>query len=178
MSSMEIKSSIRDYEVIFVKDRNHLLGDYSNKDIIIIDKNVYNKWNDILSDNLGRIIIIDATEEQKSYHKIGNIISKIIESGFKKNGKIIAIGGGITQDICGFISSIMFRGVEWEFYPTTLLAQGDSCIDGKTSVNFGDYKNNVCTLLKCYRTLANNFNFYFNCFNDCWSCRCHRPKKY
>ncbi len=42
-----------------------------------------------------------------------------------------------------FISSILFRGVDWVFFPTTLLAQGDSCIGGKTSINFGKYKNQL-----------------------------------
>ena len=143
MSNMKINSSIRKYEVIFVDNSNHLLADYSDKDVVMIDKNVFNKWDHLLSDVPSKVIQIDATEEQKSYFEIGKIIQELIEFGFKKNGKIIAVGGGITQDICGFISSIMFRGVEWEFYPTTLLAQGDSCIGGKTSVNFGDYKNQL-----------------------------------
>ena len=56
---------------------------------------------------------------------------------------MIAIGGGIIQDITGFIASIIFRGINWSFYPTTLLAQGDSCIGGKTSVNFGIVKNQL-----------------------------------
>ena len=143
MSSMKIKSSIRDYKVIFVENSNNLLSDYSDKDVVIVDKNVFSKWDNLFSDVPCKIIKIEATEKQKSYQEIGKIINGLIEFGFKKNGKIIAVGGGITQDICGFISSIMFRGVEWEFYPTTLLAQGDSCIGGKTSVNFGDYKNQL-----------------------------------
>ena len=143
MFNMTIKSSVKNYEVIFVEDRNLLIADYSGKDIIIVDKHIMNTWDDLFSDTSAKIIQIDATEEQKSYYEIGKIIEQIIQYGFKKNGKIIAVGGGITQDICGFISSIMFRGVEWEFYPTTLLAQGDSCIGGKTSVNFGDYKNQL-----------------------------------
>ena len=54
--------------------------------------------------------------------------------------KLIAIGGGVTQDIVAFISSILFRGVSWEFFPTTLLAQSDSCIGSKSSINFDSYK--------------------------------------
>jgi 3-dehydroquinate synthase len=53
----------------------------------------------------------------------------------------VAIGGGITQDIVTFISSILFRGVEWKFIPTTLLAQCDSCIGSKSSINFDQFKN-------------------------------------
>ena len=56
--------------------------------------------------------------------------------GIKKSSKIVAVGGGITQDISGFISSIIYRGIDWVFFPTTLLAQADSCIGSKTSINF------------------------------------------
>ena len=88
-------------------------------------------------------ILIDATEKQKSYTALTPIIEELIECGFRKNNKLIAIGGGITQDITAFISSIMYRGVEWLFFPTTLLAQADSCIGGKTSINIGKYKNQL-----------------------------------
>jgi len=143
MSNMIIKSSVKNYEVIFAEDKNLLMSDYSEKDVIIVDKNVKKLWSSLFNEVTANVIEIEATEKTKSYYQIGEIIQKLIDNGFKKNGKIIAVGGGITQDICGFISSIMFRGVEWEFYPTTLLAQGDSCIGGKTSVNFGDYKNQL-----------------------------------
>jgi len=56
---------------------------------------------------------------------------------------LIAVGGGITQDIVAFISSNLYRGVRWVFYPTTLLAQCDSCIGAKSSINFGKYKNQL-----------------------------------
>lgn len=86
---------------------------------------------------------IDATETQKSYQGIIPIIQQLIDNGFRKNHRLIAIGGGITQDVTAFISSIMYRGVSWLFFPTTLLAQGDSCIGSKTSINFGPYKNQI-----------------------------------
>ena len=146
MSNMKIKSSLRDYSVIFIDRLTELgdaLNDYNDKDFIIVDKNVKKLWSSLFNEVTANIIEIEATEKTKSYYQIGEIIQKLIDNGFKKNGKIVAIGGGITQDICGFISSVMFRGVEWDFFPTTLLAQGDSCIGGKTSVNFGDYKNQL-----------------------------------
>jgi 3-dehydroquinate synthase len=61
----------------------------------------------------------------------------------RKNSTLVCIGGGITQDIAGFISSVLYRGVEWVFIPTTLLAQADSCIGGKTSINLNGIKNQV-----------------------------------
>ena len=49
-----------------------------------------------------------------------------------KNIKIIAIGGGVVQDVVSFISSIFRRGIDWYFIPSTIISQGDSCIGGKT----------------------------------------------
>ena len=66
----------------------------------------------------------------------------MIQNEFKKNHRLIAIGGGIIQDIASFTASIMYRGV-MDLLPTTLLAQGDSCIGSKTSINFGKYKNQI-----------------------------------
>ena len=93
--------------------------------------------------NENNTIIINATEEQKSYAGIIPIMEEIIRRGFHKNNTLIAIGGGITQDIVAFISSIIYRGVNWKLIPTTLLAQCDSCIGSKTSINFSTYKNQV-----------------------------------
>ena len=88
-------------------------------------------------------ILVNSSEESKSYLKISNIIRKILQKKLNKKSMIVAIGGGITQDIVSFICSIYFRGIDWEFFPTTLLAQGDSCIGGKTSINFGKFKNQL-----------------------------------
>ena len=79
-------------------------------------------------------------KKNKSYFEIGLLIKKIVQKGIRRNSTIIAVGGGIVQDISGFIASILFRGIDWYFYPTTLLSQGDSCIGGKTSINFGNAK--------------------------------------
>ena len=47
----------------------------------------------------------------------------------------------MIQDLAGFVSNIYFRGIRWDYFPTTLLAMGDSCIGGKTSINFNSHKN-------------------------------------
>ena len=146
LSSLSIKSSIRNYEVFFSKSIfEPLKHELKSDDIIIMDKNVYAYLNEDIQPLIttNNHILIDATENQKSYTALTPIIEELIESGFRKNNRLIAIGGGITQDITAFISSIMYRGVEWLFFPTTLLAQADSCIGGKTSINIGDYKNQL-----------------------------------
>lgn len=59
----------------------------------------------------------------------------------KRNITLISIGGGITQDLTGFVASTLYRGIKWIFIPTTFLAQADSCIGSKISLNFESYKN-------------------------------------
>ena len=59
----------------------------------------------------------------------------------KRGNPLIAIGGGIVQDITCFLASTMMRGLPWIFFPTTLLAQSDSCIGSKSSINSGEVKN-------------------------------------
>jgi len=144
--SLSINSSLRNYEVFFSQSFFESIETaLKSDDIIIIDRNVFNHLSKD-SQQLVTIrnhIIIDATEKQKSYIALTSIIEKLIENGFRKNNRLFAIGGGITQDITAFISSIMYRGVEWIFFPTTLLAQADSCIGGKTSINIGKYKNQL-----------------------------------
>ena len=132
---MEIKSTIRNYTVKFesIKDINLCDGDY-----LIVDST----FKGMIPSDHNRTYVV-ASELMKDYTSIGTIIDNIIKYGFRKNNRIVAIGGGVVQDISGFIASILYRGVDWVFYPTTLLSQADSCIGGKTSINFGEYKNQI-----------------------------------
>lgn len=144
--SFTVKSNIHNYEVYFINDvKRSLAKELKEGDFIIIDNNVkalYPKWFEealVKFKHIG----INATEPQKSYQEVEPVINTLIEKGFRKNHRLIAIGGGITQDVTAFIASILYRGVQWYFFPTTLLAQGDSCIGSKTSINFGRFKNQV-----------------------------------
>ena len=141
-----VKSNIHDYEVHFIDDViSTLANELKDGDFIIIDNKVkalYPKWFEEALTNFEHIGI-DATEPQKSYQEVEPVINTLIEKGFRKNHRLIAVGGGITQDVTAFIASILYRGVQWCFFPTTLLAQGDSCIGSKTSINFGRFKNQV-----------------------------------
>jgi len=141
-----VKSIVRDYEVRFIQDTKKILTEeLKDGDAVIIDNNIKMLYPDILSGALetNAVIGIDASEQQKSYQGLVSIIERLINGAFRKNYRLIAIGGGISQDVTAFTASIMYRGVEWLFFPTTLLAQGDSCIGSKTSINFGRFKNQV-----------------------------------
>ncbi len=85
--------------------------------------------------------MIQVKEQNKTVDYCQHLIQFLIGKSIRKNYTLVAFGGGIVQDITGFISSILFRGIRWEFFPTTLLAQADSCVGSKTSINFNEYKN-------------------------------------
>ena len=135
---MKINSSIKNYTIDFKENFEIEHLDYQPGDLIVVDKNV-----NLPEMHDKNVIQILASESTKSYEYLPEIIKEILDSTFTKHNKLIAIGGGITQDIVSFISSILYRGVDWTFFPTTLLAQGDSCIGGKTSINFREYKNQL-----------------------------------
>lgn len=139
-----VHSRAHDYSVHFIEDFTGPLQEALNSnDMLLIDENVSRFYAPRLAPVWSNYphVFIQPSEETKSYKKVGPILEEIIQKGFRKNNKIVAIGGGITQDIATFIAANLYRGVEWHFYPTTLLAQADSCIGGKSSLNFGPYKN-------------------------------------
>lgn len=90
-------------------------------------------------------VFVDATEEAKELGAVRDVADAIISSGLTRRHKILAIGGGITQDVASFCASVIYRGLGWAFLPTSLLAQADSCIGSKTSINLFDRKNALGT---------------------------------
>jgi len=132
------------YDVAFKSYEDALVNEIVMGDVVIMDRRVSELYPEILpliKDNTA--FFINANEDTKSYIEIGKIIEDIIRSGFSKNNRLIAIGGGITQDVASFSASIMYRGIDWIFLPTNLLTQCDSCIGSKTSVNLGQFKNQL-----------------------------------
>lgn len=146
MSNMIVKSSIQNYKVHFENSiKLTIKNEIAEGDFLIIDKNVFKlifKNNHSLLSNYN-YLVINPSEKQKNFLALKPLIETLINKSFRRNNRLVAIGGGITQDITAFIASIIFRGVEWVFFPTTLLAQADSCIGGKTSINIGAHKNQL-----------------------------------
>jgi 3-dehydroquinate synthase len=101
-----------------------------------------------------RKIVIEATEEKKSYERLTPIFLELLSKGLKRDGTLIVVGGGVLQDIGCFIATVLFRGVRWEYVPTTLLAQADSCIGSKSSINIGEYKNQIGTFFPPHRVMV------------------------
>jgi len=144
--SLHIKSLFRNYEVNFIGDFTQPLRDIVGQPaFFIIDAIVWDIYKAILKDIIpeGRLLIVEANENNKSLDKCREIIETLVVKQVRRNEKLVAIGGGIIQDVTAFSASIIYRGIEWSFFPTTLLAQADSCIGSKTSINLGDKKNLV-----------------------------------
>lgn len=98
-------------------------------------------------------VILKASEEQKSLERLAPVFLELLARGLKRDGTLVVIGGGVLQDIGCFIATVLFRGVRWELIPTTLLAQADSCIGSKSSINIGSYKNQIGTFYPPHRVL-------------------------
>lgn len=82
-------------------------------------------------------------EEHKTLDTVKEIYKYLIEEGFDRKDMLLALGGGVTGDITGYAAATYLRGIDYIQLPTTLLAQADSSIGGKTGVDFDGYKNMV-----------------------------------
>ena len=84
---------------------------------------------------------VEATEEAKTMDSVLDMCSWLMEKGADRDAVLVAIGGGITTDMVGFAAGIYKRGVRYVNVPSTLLAQVDAALGGKSGVNFEKYKN-------------------------------------
>lgn len=87
------------------------------------------------------MLALDTSEEEKTLETVSRIGRWLMESGATRRALVLAVGGGITTDMAGFAASIYKRGIRYANLPTTLLAQVDAAIGGKTGVNLDGYKN-------------------------------------
>lgn len=82
-------------------------------------------------------------EKAKSARELFKLIAALLKNGFERGDAIAALGGGVTGDVSGFAAAVYLRGIRYAQIPTTLLAQVDSSIGGKTAVNTPEGKNLV-----------------------------------
>ena len=86
-------------------------------------------------------IALETSEELKTMDTVLSLERRLLEAGLSRGAMLLAIGGGITTDLTGFAASMYKRGIRYANFPTTLLAQVDAAIGGKTGVNLDGYKN-------------------------------------
>lgn len=120
--------------------RQYLVGEQA---LIITDEHVGPLYLPTLQSALGdcQSITIAAGETSKSIATITNIAEQLSALGQRRNTTLIALGGGVVGDITGFVAATYLRGVAYVQMPTTLLAQTDAAIGGKTGVNLATGKN-------------------------------------
>ena len=90
-------------------------------------------------------LFLAAEEREKSLDRMPLLIEQMRAAGVHRRTPLIAIGGGVIQDIAAFAASVYMRGLRWTYVPTTVLAMVASCIGGQSCINVGPYKNLVGT---------------------------------
>ncbi len=88
-------------------------------------------------------IVVDAGEQSKSFAGLETLCNSLLKSGVERGGLIVALGGGVIGDLTGFAAGVLKRGIDFAQVPTTLLAQVDSSVGGKTAINTAEGKNLV-----------------------------------
>ena len=139
-----VQSHSGPYEVLFDDDAfARLDAAVPERAHVIVDERVADLYAGALRNLLATrsVLRIEASEASKSLDRFPAYVEHLVERGVRRDHVIVAIGGGTIQDIACFLAATLLRGLEWRFHPTTLLAQADSCIGSKSSINVGSIKN-------------------------------------
>ncbi|MFW6029712.1 MAG: 3-dehydroquinate synthase [Halanaerobiales bacterium] len=151
--SVDIKTEEKKYNIYIT---NNIINDLPNyiskyyhgiKIFLVTDENVMNLYGDKVSTLLIdagyelTTFIVPAGEKSKSYEYFQKGHDILVENDFKRDNLILALGGGVVGDLAGFIAATFMRGIPFVQIPTTLLAQVDSSVGGKTAINHSAGKN-------------------------------------
>ena len=143
------------YDIVFASDFGglaeelHDFGIGKRRIAVIADSNTASLYGEevigLLEGNCKKAILYSfpAGEAHKTLDTVKDIYKTLIEEKFDRKDLLIALGGGVVGDITGYTAATYLRGVDFVQIPTTLLAQCDSSIGGKTGVDFDGYKNMV-----------------------------------
>jgi 3-dehydroquinate synthase len=143
------------YDIVLENDFSKLCDELEKFEIInkrlciVTDSKVKELYADelyaILENKCKKVVVVDFPygEENKNLDTVKNIYASLIENKFDRKDMLLALGGGVVGDITGFVAATYLRGIDFVQIPTTLLAQVDSSVGGKTGVDFDEYKNMV-----------------------------------
>ncbi len=118
----------------------------SGKDIFVLtDSNVAKIYADFIKKyfSSATVFVMPAGEKNKNQKTLFSVLDKMVESGCNRKTTFVALGGGVVGDVGGFAASVYMRGTHIVQIPTTLLAQVDSSVGGKTAIDYKGYKNIV-----------------------------------
>lgn len=143
------------YDIVYEHDFSHIADELAAFDIenkklcIITDSKVNGLYTDELCDALKdkckKLVVyaFPAGEQSKNLDTVKSIYEFLIQNRFERRDMLLALGGGVVGDTTGFVAATYLRGIDFVQIPTTLLAQVDSSVGGKTGVDFEQYKNMV-----------------------------------
>ena len=142
----EITSTPKNYKLKGFQDLETICSlintKLSNQGCLVVDRKVFDiHLKKYIKIDKKRIYLVDASESMKNIDTVLNICEFYAMHNINKGSDIYVIGGGILQDLGGSASYLFKRGVPWSYLPSTLLGISDSCLGGKTAVNFKTYKN-------------------------------------
>lgn len=115
--------------------------------IIVTDSTVAEHWLEPLQSSLNAhditsdVIVLDPGEKTKDFAHLEFLVGELLSARIERNTVIIALGGGVIGDLTGMAAAITLRGINFVQIPTTLLAQVDSSVGGKTGINMPQGKN-------------------------------------
>lgn len=127
------------------------------KCFVVTDSNVYalySTWFQRWFEG-AEIYVLPAGEENKNFHSLYAILEKMTVAGMRRTSRLFAVGGGVVGDIGGLAAALYMRGISCVQIPTTLLAQVDSSVGGKTAVDLGGVKNVVGAFYQPCEVLVN-----------------------
>ena len=113
---------------------------------VVTDSGVPKEYSDKLLASLGEgaiLHVIPQGEENKTFDSLLGVLRAMLEAGFARTDAVVALGGGVVGDLAGFAAATYMRGIDFYNIPTTLLAQVDSSVGGKTAVDLDGYKNMI-----------------------------------
>lgn len=147
MYTVSAASAPNNYPIYIGTDLlSNLNSNIKQRKLIIIDKNVYPYIDKMLSVNrisATEIYILKADEQSKNWSTVSKILDELILRRYDRASCLVSIGGGVINDLVGFAASIYQRGIDWHTMPTTLLAQVDASVGGKTGCNYAGFKNQI-----------------------------------
>ena len=161
MRSMNIESTFGAYPVEFVdnpSDYSFSKHDAQSDYVILADSLVWNLYAENFPawKSFPRFIV-EANEETKTLEKVNQFSLWMTKNGCTKSTTILAFGGGVIQDLATFTARIFHRGCSWEYHPTTLLGQADSCIGSKCGINVMPFKNQLGTIYAPKRVVIHQY---------------------
>ena len=150
MRTLKVNLEDRSYPIYIGSDvslDNELYSKHisSNKIALITNEQIADLYLSEISQTLNafdlKTLVLPEGETEKNLETVGKAVEFLSDNGIDRDSSIIAFGGGVIGDITGFVASSYMRGIKFLQVPTTLLAQVDSSVGGKTGVNISTGKN-------------------------------------